>query len=367
MKQREAHESGGGVTRVLIVSDQRSCRDRLARRLAPLPCVSTGSLEEARTLLRSSTFDMALIQWSLPDGSGLDLARDLESSGTASVMVTDEPNVEDALAAMRSGAADLVSVGAGCEELRRSVATAARRTRARRRSVERVERLRRVCRRLNDARQGVTDQVGSLCDDLVNAYQELADQMNQVSLASEFGSLIRQELDIEELLRTVLEFVLAKIGPTNAAVFLPSTSSDFSLGAYINYSCPKGSADVLLDHMAGVLAPAFEDERGIRVFETAEGLGELLDEDTEWMGRSRVLVFSCHHDGECLAVVTLFRDRKSDYPEDVESLCETIRDLFAQQLARVIRIHHRHLPKDQWDMFGESETDEDYGDIDMAA
>ena len=50
--------------------------------------------------------------------------------------------------------------------------------------------------------------------------------MNQGMIVTEFGGLIRQELDIESLLRTTLEFVLGRCGPTNAAVFLPTTSGD---------------------------------------------------------------------------------------------------------------------------------------------
>ena len=52
--------------------------------------------------------------------------------------------------------------------------------------------------------------------------------MNQVptTTALEFTGLIKQELDIENLLRTTLEYVLGRSGPTNAAVFLPTTSGD---------------------------------------------------------------------------------------------------------------------------------------------
>ena len=33
--------------------------------------------------------------------------------------------------------------------------------------------------------------------------------------------------------------MLTKTGPTNAAVFLPGTGTDFDLGAYVNYDCPR--------------------------------------------------------------------------------------------------------------------------------
>ena len=47
-------------------------------------------------------------------------------------------------------------------------------------------------------------------------------------------------------------------------------------------------------------------------------------------------------------MVTLFRDRHSGFGEEDVGMLNAIADLFAKQLARVIHIHHRHLPKEQW-------------------
>ena len=61
-----------------------------------------------------------------------------------------------------------------------------------------------------------------------------------------------------------------------------------------------------------------------------------------------VACFACRHDDECLAVVTLFRDRRTGFGDDHVGMLNALADLFAQQLARVIQIHHRHIPKEQW-------------------
>jgi DNA-binding response OmpR family regulator len=351
---------------VLIVSGKRSERDALAKRLdGQTRGLAAAGSAQALAAVHQTPIDLALIAWDLPDGPGLDLVAALREAqpGVTIIMLATDPTVDDAVRAMRSGVLDLVAPDDA--ELPARVRRGVARARLARQREQRIVRLRRVCHRLNSTRQQVTEHVGSLCNDLVNAYQELADHMSQISIASEFESLIRQELDVEELLRTVLEYVLAKAGPTNAAIFLPATSSDYSLGAYINYSCPKESADMLLDHLAGLLPPAFEDEQEVVCFETTAELADKVDDELDWMDDSRVIVFNCMHDGECLAVVTIFRDRAAPFPDTMMQLCATIRDLFASQLARVIRIHHRHLPKNQWNPFGES--DEDFGDIDLAA
>jgi DNA-binding response OmpR family regulator len=358
---------GGQPPRVLIVSGSRLERMKLASRLADRDCGSVancGLADSARAAIdavATQHYDIAIIRCDLPDGSGVDLARALtkRGSGPAPILFTEHPTLEQAVQAMRNGALDIVSATGA--ELAASLRAAMDRARASREREARIERLTRVCKRLNQARHEVTRQVSSLCGDMVNAYQELSGQVLQIGIAGEFGSLIRQELEVESLLRTTLEFVLAKTGPTNAAVFLPATSGDFSLGAYVNYDCPRDTADCLLDHLAAVIAPRMEHQPDLKSLATPEELGAFLGEDAHWLAESCVVTFSCHHEGECLAVVALFRDRRSPFPERVLPTLGVIRDLFGRQLARVIHIHHRHLPKDQWGGFGEDD------DIDLAA
>lgn len=179
--------------------------------------------------------------------------------------------------------------------------------------------------------------------------------MNQLTIANEFGTLIRHELDIESLLRTTLEFVLAKCGPTNAAVFLPTTSGDYSLGAYVNYDCPRDTVDVLLDHLANVVAPRFECRQGIAHLTDRESLHEAIGDDAGWLAESEVIAFACRHEDEPLAICLLFRDQATPYAACLMGQLATVGEMFAAQLARVIRIHHRHLPKDKWGALGDAD------------
>lgn len=348
-------------SRFLVVSGRPSERDTMAARLAPWASVFAETADDARRALVTELFDGVLIDAALPAGSGIDLMRDIVSAdaGVAVVLLAENPSLDLAVEAMRAGASDIINPGSSPHECRSRTRRAVERARKVRDRDERIERLRKVCRRLNDARHEVTRQVGSLCNDLVEAYQELTDQVSSVSLASEFNSLIRQELDIESLLRTALEFVLAKGGPTNAAVFLPSTSSDFSLGAYVNYDCPKDAADVLLDHLASIVPVRMEERSGIVTCDSPRQLGEFLGDDAHWLADSGVIAFNCRHDGETLAVVILFRDRGTPFAPALLPTIKIIADLFGRQLARVIRVHHRHLPKEKWGGFGEPDDDAD--------
>src|SRR5690606_26159418 len=122
------------------------------------------------------------------------------------------------------------------------IEAAARRAERNRRRDQRVERLKKLCHTLNGARQQVSGQVGELCNDLVEAYRDMSEQLTDVRITGELGALLRQELEIEGLLRTTLEYALARLGPTNAAIFLPSSGGEFSLGAYVNHDVPREHA-----------------------------------------------------------------------------------------------------------------------------
>jgi len=355
------------AARVLLVEPDAGARKAAARLLrdGSIEVDPVGSMREAIGATGGCEYDAAVIREELEDGSGLELAGRLAEAGasTGIVLLSGAPTMDLAVSAMRSGAVDLLAAGAAEAELLASVTHAIERGRTVRAQREQLDRLKRVCRRLNQSRQQVSDQIDSLCNDLVGAYQELADHVTHVAMASEFSSLLSQELEIESLLRTTLEYLLTKTGPTNAAVFLPSNHCDFSLGAYVNYNCPRDAADVLLDHLADVIAPRFQDEPDIVVFNDDDDLAEGLGEDAHWLADSRVLVFACQHEGETLAVMTLFRDRSTPFSEELLDQLDVLRGLFAEGLARVIRVHHRHLPEDQWsgwDAFGD-EDDEDEG------
>lgn len=349
---------------VCMASDACDCVERASAGIGGV-FERAATLAEARVLMASGSYDVVILDDSLPDGCGFDLVREYALEAQAPVcfvVLSDRTDMDAAVEAMRNGAADFLSRPFAEAELSRRIAAAAERSRRLRDGQRRVERLKRICRRLNTAREEVSRQVDTLCNDLVTAYQDLADQMQHATMASEFSALVRQELDVESLLRTTLEYLLSKTGPTNAAVFLPTGHSDYSLGAYVNYDVPRDTADVLLDHLADIIAPRFEDEDRVRHFPDPEALRAVIDDDAAWLDDSAAVVFACRDsDADCLAVFCLFRDRRNPYSQAHLDQLLLIRDVFAEQLERVVRIHHRHTPEKQWpgfDIEGENEEDD---------
>jgi DNA-binding response OmpR family regulator len=350
-------EAAGGSSRILIVGGEPAFRAALVGELKAKHhhCTHVGRLDEALAAHANGRFDLIVVNPTLPDGDGLELARRLQRSNatTKTVIFSDTGSFSVALDALRCGVADFVHTPVELTDFIERIEAALSKSRWERNREQRIRRLQRICQELSSAREEISGQVDVLCNDLVLAYQELTDQIGDVAMASEFRTLLRQELDIEDLLRTMLEYLLSRTGPTNAAVFLPDPDQHYSLGAYVNYDCPRESIDRLLDHLGEAICPQMSDETELVMFDDAEEFARWIDMDEGLLSDSQVLAFSCTHEGECLAVIVLFRSNATPFDAKLAGTLDILRAIFAEQLSQIIRVHHRATP--QWP----AEPDED--------
>lgn len=341
--------------RVLLVQAEATHRGTLescgtARR--PMSVVHAPTLAEARQYLANHVVDLAVIAPQLPDGSGLELTAEITrmSHTTAKIVIADKTDFSLAQRALRAGADDLIIEGVDAKELSGSVAEALDRKTRDKAHVQRVERLRRLCKKLNAAREEVSKQVDVLCNDLVTAYQELACQMQNVVQSSEFGELVHHELDLEALLRKTLEHLMAKLGPSNAAIFLPATMDEYSLGGYVNYDCTKESADLLLQQLADTLAPKIAAEEDMVYLTQHQEIEHWIGRDAGMLNDATVIAAPCCFGGECLAVLVLFRDVDQPFSEEHLDRVSSLAPLLGESLEKIIRVHHRSV-------FAEDEAD----------
>jgi FixJ family two-component response regulator len=332
--------------RVLIVDGEAQSRRAIARSLrgSDAILIEATTSAEAREQIAAGCIDLALIDEQLPDGSGIALTQELQSGrlATQAVVIAGHARFEVAVEALRAGAADVITKPFKPEQVRSCLGRAAERQRSGRAAQQRIQRLRRICKKLTASRDEITQQVDVLCSDLVAAYQELATQMHQAVQTTEFAAQMGNELDLEALLRKTLEYLLQKAGPTNAAIFLPCNGDEYSLGGYVNYDCTSESADILLQHLADVLAPRLAKRTtALHVTDNAT-LTEWIGDDAAYLEDAHVVAFPCRHDGEVLAAVALFRDGGQPFDSGFVEACNTVGPLLADFLARIIRIHHRH-------------------------
>jgi DNA-binding response OmpR family regulator len=361
-----------GPAQVLIVGGEPDSRTALAKLLRRRrhQCTHVTRLDEAQSAVASTHYDLILLDPALPDGDGLELASLVQrlSPATKTMVFSDAGSFKAALAAMRCGVIDFINTPLDLDELVDRIDAALSRSREEYARERRISKMQNICKELNVAREEIAEQVDMLCSDLVAAYDELTEQLNQVALATEFRTLIRQELDVEETLRTSLEYLLAKTGPTNAAVFLPDGDGLYSLGAYVNYDCPRASIDTLLEHLCQSICPQMAKEADIVAFDDAAEFGEWIGLDDSFLADSQIVAYTCTHEGETMAVVVLFRNAKDPFDPSLATTLDTIRGIFAEQLARLIRIHHRAKP--EWPdeaSDDEFDFDDEFGFGDLAA
>lgn len=354
--------------RVLIVTASRVLKDLAAAYLHDRTDanVFASSAGEARRVLTRHEFDLLIVHVDLPDCDAYEFAKEISDAfpATAVVLEMDDPRLDDAVHAMQSGAADMVSLRAEGNDLVRRLAATLDRAKLMRAREKRVDRLRRLCKKLSGKK---LDQDQTRRQELAGAYNDLSETLAPSGMASEFQSIIRAELDIESLLRAALQYILTKTGPTNAAIFLPATSGDFSLGAYVNYDGPKDSAEVLLESMAGVVAPKLERSVGLVSFRGQSDIMRAFGDSMEWVGNAEMIAMSCRHEGECLGVMVFYRDQRTPFSSELRKTLTTLAELFTRQVARVVSIHHRHLPKSQWGKSGLFDEPDAGPDIDLAA
>ena len=332
--------------RVLVV-DPSPGSVQLAKACVPtevaLRIARVGTLKAGRRYITTKPVDVAIIESDLPDGSGLALSKlvNRRYRRIDSIFISAKPTLEAAMKAVRHGAADFLTKPIDSQRLAgclRSLVDDRLRQRDRNR---RIRRLRRACRQLDQSRREVTHQVDVLCEDLIGAYQELADQMQHSVSRREFEAAIRDELDLDPLLRKTLTFLLDKTGPANAAIFLPAIAMDeFSLRGYVNYDRAGEAAELLMQQLTDVLAPQVACREEPMHLTDDEQIARHLGGMTYLLG-CEILAFGVQAEGEPLAAVVLFRDRSEPFDASMIQACTAISAPFGERLVKLIRIHYR--------------------------
>jgi len=343
---------------VLIVEDDAAVREAIHDAIvaAGRRIHHADSIQTARRIIADDAIDLVLIDLKLPDGDGLGFAEELGETHplTRTMIVTGEASADRAIAALRAGCVDFVTKPFDLSDLNRRIENALRQQRAETKRERRLTRLRTLCKQLNAARHEITQQVDILCNDLVNAYQDLANRVQDIELTGELKTALDEELDLEQVLRRTLEFFIKRVGPTNAIVFLPAHEGSYSVGGYVNYSHDKAALSFILDQAADEIAPAVADAGEIIHFTRDGQFEQHIGEIPGWMDNCNMLAGPCIDEtGENLGAIMFYRDRAEPFEEEAIEMLAAVCPMLAEHLVKVIRVHHRHqdLFSDDNDLF----------------
>lgn len=344
---------------VLIVEDDPALAELIQEALGrDLNCRArcANSIKRARRILATESIDLMVADIGLPDGDGLSLLQALRAHHplAESIVITGSPSVERAISAMRFGAADLLpkpfSIDLFIDRARRALYRQNRSAK----NEARIETLRGAVRRLNESRRIVCKKVDLLCNDLVGAYGELAEQLDQVRTQEGFRTLLASAKDLEQLLCHAMDWMLRRVGYSNIAVWLAG-HEQFQLGAYMKHTIP-GEAK-LMEAMRRGLIVRLVKEHFIHL-PAADAPKMLSSAETALLPGQTILASHCTYLGESLAALVLFRDGTDPFkPADAETI-KAISPIFAVALAAAVRVEGNDELEGTEDDAPESDTAE---------
>ena len=310
------------------------------------------SVDAARAEMLRHPADLVLVNLQIGDHAGLDLIRSFKRryAGADIVALSRSRRAESCLEAFRAGAADLLLAPFAPRDIAAALAASVGRRRESSRRRHRQVRLRDICRRLNTARHEISRQVDLLCNDLVRAYQDMAQQLNVTQNAAEFAQSLNGEIDVEGVLRRTMEWILKKLGPVNAAIYLPNGDDQFALGAYLNLDTQADAplietvGQTIVKQARSSTALALDDEKVIH---------ELFGEEGDALCGRQWLAVGCNTPRECLGVLVVFRGQSgalestSELTSQSRRFIEAAAPILAERIEHALGLYQRLHPYEE--------------------
>lgn len=338
---------GETTSNVLVVDADAKMVDQV--RLASQPGVQVrraGSVDEAQAEMLRRPAGVVLVNLQIGDQAGVELIRTFRRrfTGADIIALSRSRRTEACVDAFRAGASDMLVAPIQTRDIERALAASASRRQEDWQRQLRHVRLRKFCRRLNKARHEISQQVDLLCNDLVRAYQDMAQQLNVAQNAAEFAQSLQGEPDVEGVLRRAMEWILRKLGPVNAAIYLPDGEKQFSLGAYLNLDTQADAPLIetlgrtIVQQVRGTAALALDDDRTI---------DELFGEDGPELHGRQWLAVACHTPRECLAVLVVFRNKiqgvsgATELTGQARGLVEAAAPILAERIENALGLYQR--------------------------
>lgn len=281
----------------------------------------------------------------------------------AAVVVSVPPDARRIAALMRAGAQDVIAAGedtvegAPCER----IAALGARAVSSRLAQERLAVLESACRRLSRERAALEAQVMQMASGLASAEHDAVEREARASMTSEFRTLVAQETDIESVISLGGHYLVARVGATNAALFVIDHER-WRLGGYVRDDLARRAAGGLLDHLADAWCSRIAAQQEMVRVSPSEpipqgwgGLAGLLP------GR-QVLAFACRGSAAGVshaapanalvapqlqpasAVVVLFREVTRPFGPECTRAADALAPAFGAAIDRVRRVLSRARP-----------------------
>jgi len=213
---------------------------------------------------------------------------------------------------------------------------------------ERLTVLESACRRLSRERAELEAQVLQMASGLAAAEQAACEREERAALSSEFRTLVAQETDIDSVISIGGHYLVARMGATNAALFVLD-SDRWRLGGYVRDDLARRAAGGLLDHIADTWCTRIAANAACVRISPAEPAPDGWAPLSGLLPGRHVLAFACYGQEGALiahpvAAVVLFRDASRPFGPECVRAAEALGPAFGASIDRVRRVLSRARP-----------------------
>lgn len=302
--------------------------------------------------LRGRVFDLVLIDCATIGARTHRVAQVTRTASPgASIIVLSVPEDVAVIARLvRAGVHDVLPARSdwSAPELVERVRTLASRAVSARLAHERLTVLESACRRLSRERAELEAQVLQMASGLAAAEQAACEREERAALSSEFRTLVAQETDIDSVISIGGHYLVARMGATNAALFVLD-SDRWRLGGYVRDDLTRRAAGGLLDHIADTWCTRIAAHHCCVRISPSEPAPEGWSALSGLLPGRHVLAFSCYGQEGALiahpvATVVLFRDASRPFGPECVRAAEALGPAFGASIDRVRRVLSRARP-----------------------
>ncbi len=242
---------------------------------------------------------------------------------------------------MRNGASDVFCLPRDLGVVKERIELAMSKNTNIQEATKKYDEIQRLYNEVHQAHGAAVEEIESLSHTLANGQCVQDQKMRLVAMAAEFRTLVSQELEVESMLRTSLEYLLHRLGPTNAAVYIREGEVGWGVGAYINYDRQGENYSEFLQTLGEQACTTVSQEKTLRVFTDGNSFTNWIDTDELDFEGNEVLSIGCFDGEKCMAVIVFFRSDSKRFDDESLKIVETISPLFGSQLGSILKIHRR--------------------------
>lgn len=249
----------------------------------------------------------------------------------------------------RAGATDWIDPDSwkSNDEIHRKISAWLESSISRRLSGDRLAVLEAACRKLTQDRVQLEQRLGGAAANLAGSEEVARDREVVASMQAEFRMILSQEVEVESIIELTANYMIAKVGPTNAAIFTLEEER-YRLAGYVRDDLSRKGAGGLIEHIGSSWCHAIAKEQHAVSFDpmtiAPDGYAKLAGVIP---GRC-VLAFACPTEklDAAPAVIVLFRDGQRPFGPDALQMARAVGAVLSGGIERVRRVLSRAQP--QW-------------------